>query len=153
MSQIAKQVSIGLIVAALVAAISYGAYELWHRLEPPPPTWNLGTSEEWSIRPAIEMTAKTQLAKPCARSKPLRWIYRNLFGEECIRLVVEPPELAGMFSRRGPVNETAEPYRLLELFIEHHKGCLTLQREGEKAVISEAQPSTIERTGGQLVCP
>ena len=152
-ARIRKEVVIGLIVAAIIGGIIYTRDSIWNWFATPPSTWNLGTSREWSIRPVVEMMAKSQLAEPCARSKPVQWFYREVFGEECIRLVVDPPKLAGMLSRRGPFKETGEPYRLLELFVEHHKGCLTLRRDGEKAVINEAQPSKIERKSGRLVCP
>lgn len=147
------QIGGGVIIAMIVGFIYAFPDKIGSWLGTPPRTWNIGSTFEWSIRPLIEENAKPQLARPCARSRPLQWFHRKVFGEECVRLTLDPPELIKMKSRRGPFKETDEPYRLLELFIDHHKGCLTLTRRGEKLVIREANPSKILRFNGQIICP
>jgi len=142
------------IVSILVlGAASWVTIWVWDRINTEPPNWQAGTSPEWRIRPIVESQAKPALAEPCDRSQWLQWIFANVFGEECIRLTLDPPELIDLVSQRGPFNETAPPYELLELFVEHHEGCLTLAREANKAIIREAQPSLIERSDGRLICP
>lgn len=131
-----------------------GLGALYNAFERETPKWDLaGPPNGRPIRSIIYDKAAPLLSKNCERPKWQRWFYSTILGEECIRIVIDPPHLADMISKRMPFRESAEPYRLLELFIERHKGCLTLERDGEKAIIQEAEPSDIARADGKLVCP
>lgn len=146
-----KEIVFGLIVAAITGALAWGFWELYDRFRDRPLTASI--SDETSTAPFYEIQIKPALQSICARPSWEAWIGKTIFDQHCVRLVFEPPALEDMITRRVPFQETAEPDQLLELFVRHHRGCLSLRREADTIFVEEPADAQIIREGDRLICP
>lgn len=148
-------VFIGVIVALIMLLLVSVTVITIEYFETRPLTASLSanSSGETNILPFFQIQIRPVLKERCSRPNWLAWIGKTVFDQHCIRLSFNPNTLEQMITRRLPFEETADPFKLLEIFIRHHNGCLILKRQDNELIINESENSKIIKKNGKLVCP
>ncbi|MGQ4878907.1 hypothetical protein ACOJCM_10100 [Billgrantia sp. LNSP4103-1] len=150
-----KQVIVSVAVAIIMVMIGYAFTEAREYFETRPLTVELdpNAAGETSIMPIFQIQIRPALSRHCARPGWLAWLGETFFGQNCMRISFKPHQLERMITRRLPYKQTASPMQQLNLFIDHHEGCLTMRRSGQKIIIEEPLQSTLMKEEERLVCP
>lgn len=149
-----KEIGLALIVAAIVGALGWAYVHVKDRVTSEPLTANLNSPDgQMRIRPLFDRAIKKALANYCGESAWVQWLGDKIWNEQCRRIAFEPHTLADMETRRLPFKESAPPIKLMLMFVDRHKDCLTVKLDGDTYRISQPKDSKAILIDGVLVCP